>query len=316
MNRINREKRKKDFTIIPNVVFKSGLSLRAVGLLTTILQLPNDWVLYKTWLYENLKEGRDAIRAAWSELESAGYIVTVKDGGGKGKLPEITYIVYDYPQKTVDNQCAETRQPETLQPGIPQPETSPLLSTKGQRTNKKSTNKQSTIPLSEDKGAPMPEQAKTRSEKKSNLYQGFIDIYDKWYTAMNGVPPKYDGAAGTAAKSLIQYFQKIVQARAQKDGHPLEGDNLDAKVLEAWAFILNEWHKLDAFLQAKTRLLDINSNIQNIITQIKKANERQQNGVSANGKQATGGGVTNDALARKVTGVAAAFEQRANPGGK
>jgi hypothetical protein len=306
MQRIKRVKQDKDFTIIPNIVFKCGLSLRAVGLLTSILQLPPDWVLYKTWLYENMKEGRDAIRSAWEELEKAGFIVTIKDKAGKGKLPETHYIVYDLPQKTVDNQQTGTRQPETLQPEIRQPETDPLLSTKGKRTKGQRTNKQSTIPLSDDKGAPSPE-----AGKSPTLYQRFMDVYDAWYKERNGgVPPKIDGGAGNALKTLIQYFVSIVKARAEKDGHTLDEAGLADKAVEAWGIIFKSWHLLDNFLQDKTRLLDINSNIQNIITKIKKAHEREANGQPADGgKKPTGGDVSNTDLLRKVAGVAAAFSK-------
>lgn len=104
MNRIIRVKSEKGFTMIPNSVFKAELSLRAIGLLTYILHLPDDWVLYKTYLYETLpKDGRDAIKTAWQELEEKGYIVIEKsDSGGRGKLPETNYIIYDSPGKMVD----------------------------------------------------------------------------------------------------------------------------------------------------------------------------------------------------------------------
>lgn len=109
MNRIFRVKSDKGFTIIPNAVFNSGLSLRSIGLLTFILHLPDDWILYKSWLYDNMpNDGRDSINTAWNQLTTAGFIHIEKSkGGGRGKLPEINYKVYDKPVKCAESSVVE-----------------------------------------------------------------------------------------------------------------------------------------------------------------------------------------------------------------
>lgn len=308
MNHIIREKQADNFTIIPNSIFKGGMSLRAIGLLNYILHLPADWTITKSNLYKSLaKDGRTAIDGAWNELVEAGYILTKKQYGINGNLPIITYYVYDKPQKRADSTPADFTQPEPSNSKSRQSKTEQLLSTKGTKNGKQSTNKQSTIPLSDDKGAQAPESGKPAGGEKTT-YQRFMDVYDAWFKERDGVPPKIDGAGGSALKTLIQYFLKIVKARAEKDGHQLDEAGLADKAVEAWGIIFSNWHMLDNFLQAKTRLLDINSNIQNIITQIKKAHERQAEGQPAHGgKKPTGGDVTNTDLLRKVAGVAAAF---------
>lgn len=318
MNRIIRLKAEKGFTIIPNVVFNSGLSLRAIGLLTYILHLPNDWVLYKSYLYDNMpKDGRDAIKTAWKELEEMGFIEVRKEGGGKGKLPEINYYVYDSPQKVAGFQSTETRRsesrpPETRPPGRRRSGTRHLLS-----TNEQSTNEQTTIPVIPNgiTGAPLedppPEQPKKKKEPKKpagseqtkplGLFQRFTASYDAFFQKLNGVPPQYNGASGTATNSLIAYFKKIAKDRATKDQVNDPGDQyVEDKAHEAWEYVLNNWHRLDNFLQAKTRLLDINSNIQNIITQLKNGHTKNKNG-NSNG-QPTGGGVTTASLASAIAG--------------
>lgn len=147
MNRIIRVKSEKGFTTIPNIVFKSGLSLRATGLLTYILHLPDDWVLFKTWLYENLpNDGRDAVKTAWKELEENGFIVKERTGSyGKGKMPETNYLVYDNPikmggfQSTIDP-------PSINRPSINRKrKTSTLLNTNELSTNKQITNELNTV---------------------------------------------------------------------------------------------------------------------------------------------------------------------------
>jgi hypothetical protein len=287
MNRIIRIKSEKGFTIVPNTIFTSGLSLRAIGLLTYILHLPDDWILYKTYLYNKLPEGKDAIKTAWAQLEAFGYIKTVKtESAGRGKLPENNYFVYDSPVETAENPQELNNQKnfglnssaDFPQRKTRQRKTSTLLSTDEPITKKQS------IPLSTnvDKGPPEP-------EKEKSCFTKFISIYNEWFKNLNdGVPPRYDGANGTAAKSLIVYFKKIVRDKAAPA--LLDEPAAEEKALQAWQHVLKSWNKLDNFLQQKTRLLDINSNIQNIITVIK----------NGNGKKQTGGSVSDADLTRKA----------------
>lgn len=312
MNRIIRIKTDKGFTIIPNVVFSSGLSLRAIGLLTFILHLPDDWVLYKTWLYDNMPEdGRDAIKSAWKQLEEKGFIVAEKSpSGGRGKLSEINYIVYDCPPETAGFPSTGSRQANNRQPNDRQPKTRTLPKTKKLSTKKQSTNSPTTNdePVTPGGVSPEPvvsdEPEQPQVDEKKGMYPRFIDIYDKWFKNFHdGVPPNYANGNGNAAKALILYFKKIAGERAKKDAIVLDEAGLEAKALEGWQYVLASWSKLDNFLQAKTRLVDINSNIQNIITQIKNGHGK---GTTNNGKRATGGDVSVNDLAGKVAAFTAA----------
>lgn len=49
------------------------VDLRAIGLLSHLMSLPSDWVIYKTQLYK--KFSRKNIDAAWKELASKNYII-------------------------------------------------------------------------------------------------------------------------------------------------------------------------------------------------------------------------------------------------
>ncbi|MBQ1576687.1 MAG: helix-turn-helix domain-containing protein, partial [Oscillospiraceae bacterium] len=53
----------------------SRLSLRAMGLMSKMLSLPDDWDYTVAGLASICKEGRDAVRKALMELEGAGYLV-------------------------------------------------------------------------------------------------------------------------------------------------------------------------------------------------------------------------------------------------
>lgn len=111
------------------------------------------------------------------------------------------------------------------------------------------------------------------SGKTKTLYAEFIDIYDIWYKGFNdGTPPKYDKGNGNAAKSLLAHFQRIAKAKAEQKGLTPDQAEIDRLALDGWRRVLDSWPLLDAFMRGKTRLLDINSNIQNIIHAIKNAN--------------------------------------------
>ena len=71
-----RIERTRDYTVMSNHHLKdSALSLKAKGLLSMMLSLPEEWNYTTRGLAKICKEGVDAIGGALKELEKAGYIV-------------------------------------------------------------------------------------------------------------------------------------------------------------------------------------------------------------------------------------------------
>ena len=74
-----RIERTRDYTVMSNHHLRNAnLSLKAKGLLSMMLSLPEDWNYTTRCLAKICKEGVDAIGAALRELEAAGYIVRHK----------------------------------------------------------------------------------------------------------------------------------------------------------------------------------------------------------------------------------------------
>jgi hypothetical protein len=102
--KIHRSNPDSRFTKIPNnTVRDPQLSYQARGLLAEILSRPDDWTANADRLWANARrkrdkpgEGRDRIRAAFTELESAGYLSRERKRGPRGRI--VTELhVYDIP---------------------------------------------------------------------------------------------------------------------------------------------------------------------------------------------------------------------------
>ena len=99
-----RVNKTKDYTIMANHHLKNrDLSLKAKGLLSVMLSLPEDWHFTVHGLASICKEGRDSISGAVRELEEAGYIVRHRLRDKEGHINGLEYIIYETPQKPESN---------------------------------------------------------------------------------------------------------------------------------------------------------------------------------------------------------------------
>lgn len=88
-----RVEKNRNYTVMSNVHLKDrGISLKAKGLLSVILSLPEDWNYTTRGLAAICKEGVDSIGAALRELESAGYLIRhrLRDKGGRSRIRSIS----------------------------------------------------------------------------------------------------------------------------------------------------------------------------------------------------------------------------------
>ena len=93
-----RVERTKDYTVMSNYHLRDkSLSLKAKGLLSQMLSLPEDWDYTLSGLSYINKESKDAIRTAVKELEDAGYVVRHQKVGKNGKFGSNEYIIYESP---------------------------------------------------------------------------------------------------------------------------------------------------------------------------------------------------------------------------
>jgi hypothetical protein len=99
-----RVERNRGYTVMSNHHLRNrGLTLKAKGLLSQMLSLPDNWDYTLAGLSHINREKIDAIREAVRELEKAGYIVRSRERDEKGRLRGADYIIYEQPQPSVSD---------------------------------------------------------------------------------------------------------------------------------------------------------------------------------------------------------------------
>lgn len=118
------------------------LSLKAKGLLSQMLSLPDDWDYTLSGLSYINRESKDAIRSAVNELETAGYIRRRQTTDASGKFAANEYTIFERPiegEPMLDKPSSEN--PITVNPSAvnPLPENPTQLNTKKSNTQKQNT---------------------------------------------------------------------------------------------------------------------------------------------------------------------------------
>ena len=198
------------------------LSLKAKGLLSQMLSLPEDWDYTLAGLSYINREKIDAIREAVRELERAGYIQRSRERDEKGRLRGTDYIIYEQPPNldlpTLENPTLEnpTQEKPTLENPMP-------LNTDIQKTDLPKKEKSNTdlssnhsIPILSPNPSPLreetaePERKGTEAADAYSVYEEIIKDnieYDK-ITAFNANTEKI----GDGMAAALEIFAKIADA--------------------------------------------------------------------------------------------------------
>lgn len=88
----------RDYTVMSNYHLRNTeLSLKAKGLLSLMLSLPDNWDYTTKGLARICKDGVDSICAAVRELEEHGYVIRERVRGANGQLGSIEYTILEQP---------------------------------------------------------------------------------------------------------------------------------------------------------------------------------------------------------------------------
>ena len=142
-----------NYTTMSNYHLRDGrLSLRAIGLMSKMLSLPEDWDYTVKGLCTIVKEGREAVRKALMELEAAGYLVREQGRSAGGNFAGNDYTLFEEPRE-----LPLPKNPTTVKPTSVKPTTEKPTSVNPPQLNNlinKETNKQRRAPVAQAKWEP------------------------------------------------------------------------------------------------------------------------------------------------------------------
>lgn len=199
-----------DYTVMSNTHFKEReMSLKAKGLLSMMLSLPDEWDYSIAGLVTLSKDGKDSVMNALIELEELRYLRRTRIVDEKGRFAGYDYDIYETPY-------AESPQTENPYAEKPNTENPPQLN-----TNKSSTNKLNT----KDK----------KKERKNTSYDDILssvedeslrDLYLEYIKMRKLIKsPMTD-------RALTMLINKV---------NELEPDSIDRQKLLLETAIMNNW---------------------------------------------------------------------------
>jgi len=155
-----------------------ALSLKAKGLLSQMLSLPEDWDYTLQGLAQINKESIDAIREAVRELERAGYIKRSRERDERGCLRGTVYTIYEQPHAEPTPEEPAQEKPALDNPTLEKPmldfptlENPMQLNTKGKNKEKRNTDQSITDSIPFPSGFP-----KTATQKRTET-KGTFESY-------------------------------------------------------------------------------------------------------------------------------------------
>lgn len=186
-----RVEKSKNYTTISNCCLRdTNLSLKAKGLLAQMLSLPEDWDYTMLGLAKLNKEGKDAIRAALSELEKAGYVIRARARDEHGRLRGADYFVYETPQIEESPEKEPEKEPEE----IPEEKNGPMSGKSTQAPMSEKSTLENPTQLNKDIQSTDIKKEKINKKKESKPAAGFDPMLQikNWIADQFGPAPAYD----------------------------------------------------------------------------------------------------------------------------
>ena len=120
-----RVHKNENYTVLSNHHFKErGMTLKAKGLLSLMLSLPDGWDYSAAGLVTLSKDGKDSVNAALKELEKFGYLRRTQTTDTGGKFSGYNYEIYEQPSDAAKAAAAEkaaAAQPKAENPPTGEP---------------------------------------------------------------------------------------------------------------------------------------------------------------------------------------------------
>ena len=238
------------------------LSLKAKGLLSQMLSLPDDWDYTLQGLAQINKESIDAIREAVRELERAGYIKRSRERDERGCLRGTVYTIYEQPHAEPTPEEPTQEKPALNNPTLEKPmlekptlENPMQLNTKSTKKRKRqSTDLSITDSIPFPSGFPeTPVQKRTEAKETFESYRELI-LENIDYDVLAG-DPCVDREQLDEIVALVQETVCSTRSRIRVAGNDYPAEVVRSKLLK-----LNSEHirfVMDCLKQNTTRIRNI-----------------------------------------------------------
>ena len=249
-----RVEKNKGYTVMSNHHLRNKeLSLKAKGLLSQMLSLPEDWDYTLAGLSLINREKIDAIREAVRELENAGYIQRSRERDEKGCLRGTTYVIYEQPPKldlptlenpTLDNPTLE--KPMLEKPTLENPTqlNKDIQKTDLPKKEKSNTDLSSTdsIPIHSLNPLPYDGEAATPPERKRKEATDAYSVYEE--IIKDNIEYDHFVRYGQVDKDRLDEIVSIILETvcSKRKTIRIAGDDYPAELVKAKFMKLNSSH--------------------------------------------------------------------------
>ncbi len=204
-----RIEKTRDYTVMSNHHLRDkSLSLKAKGLLSLMLSLPEEWDYTTKGLARICKDGVDSICAGVRELEEHGYVIRQRVRNPNGQLGAIEYTILEQP-----------RQPE---PGKPERE-NPVLD-----------NPEQACPVLEEPEQGNPAQLNTNRSSKEKSKKDLSSTEGSNPVLSSPKAPRGSDGMGRDWMQERESYRELILENIEYDyliqSHPLDRDRLDELV--------------------------------------------------------------------------------------
>ena len=191
-----RVEKTKDFTIMCNHHLRNTeLSLKAKGLLSLMLSLPEDWDYTTKGLAHICKDGVDSITTALKELERHGYLTRQRLRYGNGQLGDIEYTIHEKPVNVEKQENSPKRE-------------------NPRQVNPRQVNPRQVKPEQVEPGQENPAQLNTNPLKTKKSKMDISRTYPSIYPAEPEAAGRPDGMDRI---ELIDAYSKIIKENIEYD---------------------------------------------------------------------------------------------------
>ena len=232
-----RVERNKGYTVMSNHHLRNKeLSLKAKGLLSQMLSLPEDWDYTLAGLSFINREKIDAIREAVKELERAGYIVRSRERDEKGRLRGTDYVIFEQPQTPPVSDLPTLENPTQLNKDIQKTD---LPKKEKINTDLSSTD---SIPIHSLNPLPYDGEAATPPERKRKEATDAYSVYEE--IIKDNIEYDHFVRYGQVDKDRLDEIVSIILETvcSKRKAIRIAGDDYPAELVKAKFMKLNSSH--------------------------------------------------------------------------